>query len=181
MQQEEQLILVDIKDRDQGVASKNYIHQQGLLHRAFSVIIFNRQGELLLQKRAETKYHSAGLWSNACCGHPTNNEPLKKAAERRLFEELGFTCYLSKITELSYFLSLGNGMYENEYTHIFVGEYNKSIAPNVSEVSEVKWEKLEVLKQKLHLEPKLYSKWFELYMNEYYQKIFIRATTPVLV
>ena len=170
---EEQLVLVDIRDKPQGFSGKIDVHRQALLHRAFSVMIYNRSGQLLIQKRANTKYHSARLWANSCCGHPRRNETPKDAAERRLYEELGFTCKLSKVTELSYFISLDCGMYENEYTHVFAAEYNGDVKPNAMEVSKIKWKKPDILKQKCNLDPESYAKWFRLYLGEYYHKIFI--------
>jgi isopentenyl-diphosphate delta-isomerase len=98
---------------------------------------------------------------------------LKIAAKRRLHEELGFTCDLSKVTELSYFLSLGGGMYENEYTHVFAGQYEGDILPNPEEVSNIQWIKPKLLKQTCDLQPDIYSKWLQLYLSDYYYKIFI--------
>jgi isopentenyl-diphosphate delta-isomerase len=163
----EMLIVVDENDIPQRVEEKMKVHLEGIKHRAFSILIYNRHGQLLLQKRSNTKYHSAGLWSNSCCGHPVNFEPIIEAAKRRLQEELGFTCDLIKITEVSYNLPIENGMHKNEYTHIFVGQYNGNIVPNPREVSEVEWIGLESLKQKLDTKPQSYSKWFQLYMKEY--------------
>ena len=173
MKQEEQVVLVDISDRVQGVASKIYVHTDALLHRAFSVMIYNYKGELLLQKRADCKYHSAGLWTNSCCGHPKEDETPEKAARRRLYEELGFTCDLQKTTELSYFLSLNDNMYENEYTHIFSGIYEGTIIPNDNEVSDINWIKPDLLLRKVSDNPQLYSRWLRLYLEEYYNKIFV--------
>lgn len=173
MKNEEQLILVDVTDRQQGLDSKTNIHTRALLHRAFSIMIYNSKGELLIQKRADSKYHSAGLWANSCCGHPKNKEDTKVAAQRRLYEELGFTCNLSKVTELSYSLSLGDDMYENEYTHVFAGQYDGDILPNPAELSNIKWIKPELLKQNCDLHPERYSKWLHLYLSDYYNEIFI--------
>jgi len=173
MKNEEQLILVDVTDQHQGCASKTHVHTKALLHRAFSVMVYNSSGELLLQKRADSKYHSAGLWANSCCGHPRNKETTKAAAKRRLYEELGFTCDLSKVTELSYFLSLGDGMYENEYTHVFAGQYEGNILPNPVEVSNIQWITPEALKKNYDLQPDIHSKWLQLYLSDYYYKIFI--------
>ena len=117
--QEEILILVDKNDQPQGTMPKMQAHREGQLHRAFSVMIYNNKGELLIQKRAATKYHSAGLWANSCCGHPRIGEDNLVAAKRRLKEELGFSCELKKIGEVCYELSLENGLHEHEYTHVF--------------------------------------------------------------
>ncbi len=171
----EMLIAVDENDIPQGVGEKMQVHLDGVKHRAFSVMVYNRYGQLLLQKRSNIKYHSANLWSNSCCGHPISSEPVIEAAKRRLYEELGFTCDLIKITEVSYNLPIENGMYENEYTHVFAGEYNGDIIPNPLEVSEVEWVEVDSLKQKLEDSLQSYSKWFQLYMREHYQEVLFGA------
>lgn len=168
----ETLILVDENDKFLGTEEKMKVHIDGLLHRAFSVMIFNSKGQLLVQKRAENKYHSAKLWANSCCGHPRPNEDNMKAAQRRLQEELGFSCRLLKITELSYSLELQDGLYEREYTHIFAGIYDGNLELNPNEVSEVNWETPNDLRKKSILSPKLYARWFNLYLTEYYKEIF---------
>ncbi|MDP5110088.1 MAG: isopentenyl-diphosphate Delta-isomerase [Rickettsiaceae bacterium] len=171
----ETLILVDEEDNIIGTEEKLKAHIDGLLHRAFSVMIFNNNGQLLIQKRAKNKYHSAGLWANSCCGHPRLGEDNTEAAQRRLQEELGFSCDLVKISELKYSLKLQNGLYEKEYTHIFAGTYEGNIEPNPDEVSEIKWESLGKLQKKSTLMPKHYAPWFNLYLNKYYKQIFENA------
>jgi len=175
----EMLIAVDENDIPQGVGEKMKVHLDGVKHRAFSVMVYNRYGQLLLQKRSNIKYHSANLWSNSCCGHPISSEPIIEAVKRRLYEELGFICDLIKITEVSYNLPMENGMYENEYTHVFAGEYNGDIIPNPLEVSEVEWVEIDSLKQKLEDSSQSYSKWFQLYIKEYYQEILVGAYVKV--
>lgn len=175
----EMLIAVDENDIPQGVGEKMKVHLDGVKHRAFSVMVYNRYGQLLLQKRSNIKYHSANLWSNSCCGHPISSEPIIEAAKRRLYEELGFICDLIKITEVSYNLPMENGMYENEYTHIFAEEYNGDIIPNPLEVSEVEWVEVDSLKQKLEDSPQSYTKWFQLYIKEYYQEVLVGAYVTV--
>lgn len=170
---EEQLILVDRNDQPQGLVGKTRAHQEALLHRAFSVMIYNNEGELLIQKRADCKYHSAGLWANSCCGHPRNNETVKAGAERRLFEELGVKSSLIKVTEVFYCLELDNGMHEHEYTHVFSGKYANSMNLNKKEVSEVQWIKPKDLRQKMHNNPELYAEWLKFYLENYYENIFI--------
>ncbi|MCP4924060.1 MAG: isopentenyl-diphosphate Delta-isomerase, partial [bacterium] len=132
----ETLILVDREDIPQGFGEKMEVHKKGLRHRAFSVMIYNERGQLLIQRRADCKYHSARLWANSCCGHPQPGENTKQAAERRLMEELGFTCPVHPVTQVSYKLNLENGLHENETTHIFSGIYTGPFTPNVEEVSE---------------------------------------------
>ena len=166
------LILVDENDKFLGTEEKMKVHIDGLLHRAFSVMIFNSKGQLLVQRRAKNKYHSAKLWANSCCGHPRLNEDNMKAAQRRLQEELGFSCELLKITELSYSLKLQDGLYEREYTHVFAGIYDGSFELNPNEVSEVKWITPRDLRRESISNPKLYAHWFNLYLTEYYREIF---------
>ena len=168
----ETLILVDENDKPIGTAEKMKAHIEGLLHRAFSVMIFNSKGQLLVQKRAKSKYHSAKLWANSCCGHQRLDEGNMKAAQRRLQEELGFTCNLIKITELSYSLKLQDGLYEREYTHVFAGIYDGSLELNPDEVSEIKWQIPNDLRRESISKPDQYARWFNLYLTEYYREFF---------
>lgn len=117
----ENVILVDKHDNESGVEEKMKAHREGKLHRAFSLFVFNTQGHLLLQKRAKTKYHSAGLWTNTCCGHPRPGESLKKAIHRRLKEEMGFECPLKEIFHFIYHAEFDNGLFEHEYLYVFEG------------------------------------------------------------
>jgi isopentenyl-diphosphate delta-isomerase len=117
---EDQLILVDEKDEMVGVGDKLKIHQDGLLHRAFSIFIFNSYGELLLQRRAFGKYHSAGLWSNTCCGHPRPGEQVLVAAQKRLKVEMGLDCQLDTFGNLIYRVDVGNGLFEHEFDHLLI-------------------------------------------------------------
>ena len=135
----ELLILVDDQDRRVGVAPKMAAHIHGWRHRAFSVFVFNDRHELLLQKRSPAKYHSGGLWSNTCCGHPRPGEPVARAAKRRLREEMGFDCELQRIGAIQYSLNVGNGLVEREYLHLFVGQWNGQPVPDTDEVSEWRW------------------------------------------
>lgn len=118
----EELVLVDEYDRATGTAEKMQVHRDGLLHRAFSIFIFDLKGRLLLQKRALGKYHSQGLWTNTCCGHPRPGEPTLAAARRRLLEEMGIDCpVLMEVEAFVYRTQVSNGLIENEYDHIYVG------------------------------------------------------------
>ncbi|MBX9890035.1 MAG: isopentenyl-diphosphate Delta-isomerase [Amoebophilaceae bacterium] len=168
----EMLVLVDQADQVIGVEEKMKVHREGLLHRAFSIMIFNNQGQLLIQKRSAIKYHSAGLWANSCCGHPRLHEDNLAAAQRRLREELGFTCPLVKITTVSYALKLANGLYEHEYTHLFTGVYTAGLDLNPDEVAEIKWIMPVDLQQEATLNPEPYAAWFRLYLTTCYAKIF---------
>jgi len=118
----DQVILVDNDDQEVGEAEKMAVHEKGLLHRAFSVLVFNSKGELLLQQRAKSKYHCGGLWTNTCCSHPRPGETILKAARRRLFEEMGIRCELEEIFSFSYRIEFPNGLTENEFDHVLIGK-----------------------------------------------------------
>ena len=127
----EKVILVDENDKETGVEEKIKAHKDGKLHRAFSIFVFNIKGELLLQKRAKEKYHSGGLWSNTCCGHPRPNESLEGAAHRRLKEEMGFECALVHLKSAGFIYKVKvNDLFEYEYDHIFVGKFNQAPLPH---------------------------------------------------
>ncbi len=156
------VILVDEKDQQHGSIEKMEAHQKGLLHRAFSVFIFNSKGELLLQQRALDKYHSGGLWTNACCSHPKPGEETFDAANRRLNEEMGFNIPLQKIFDFVYKAEFENGLKEYEFDHVFVGEYNGKIRFNNEEVMDHSYKDMEWIRQSLRLNPEKYTAWFHL-------------------
>src|ERR1043165_4926793 len=131
---EEQVILVDEHDRGRGVMEKMEAHRRAELHRAFSVVIFNSKGEMLLQRRASGKYHSAGLYSNTCCSHPRPGEDTLSAANRRLKEEMGLETLLNKRCTFIYKTSFSNGLTENELDHVFEGTSDAVPAPDPDEV-----------------------------------------------
>lgn len=158
----DQVILVNESDEPIGVMGKMEAHQQPTLHRAFSVFIFNRQGEMLLQKRADHKYHSAGLWTNACCSHPRPGENTSIAASRRLAEELGFSTRLEKIFDFVYKASFANGLHEHEFDHVFTGEYNGDIRPDANEVSEFCFMDMDAIRESLEVKPGNYTAWFAI-------------------
>lgn len=143
-----------------GYEEKMEVHRKGLLHLAFSVLIFNTKGELLLQKRADQKYHSPSLWTNTCCGHPNPGEEMQEAARRRLEEEMGFTCSLSHRFTFCYQARFPNGLYENEIDHVFFGRYEGSITPDPKEVSEYCWAAPETLQADAEEFPEKYTVWF---------------------
>lgn len=160
------VILVDKHDQVLGCMPKLQAHQQGVLHRAFSVFIFREeQGEkqLLLQKRDPQKYHCGGLWTNTCCSHPRVDEATQLAAERRLIEEMGLNAELSAKGHFVYRAELENGLIEHEYDHVFVGEYqdNASLQINPEEVCEYRWQSIDSLQQQLREQPQLFTPWFE--------------------
>ncbi len=158
----EQVILVDEQDNPIGLMEKMEAHEKALLHRAFSVFIFNHQGELLLQQRALTKYHSAGLWTNTCCSHPRHNETTEAAANRRLFEEMGFVTSTEKIFDFIYTANFDNGLTEHEFDHVFIGFYEGAIHPNPDEVHSFKYSSLEDIDDQMINSPELYTEWFKI-------------------
>lgn len=158
----EQVILVDETDTPVGAMEKMEAHRKALLHRAFSVFIFNEKGEMLLQQRAPGKYHSPGLWTNACCSHPRPGEDTRDAALRRLKEELGFTTQLEKLFDFTYRSAFDNGLTEYEYDHVFVGQYDQEIRPNALEVSDHGYRSLEDIRADLATHPDRYTTWFHL-------------------
>ena len=158
----QQVILVDEHDNALGVMDKMEAHQKGLIHRAFSIFVFNSRGEMLIQQRALGKYHSAGLWSNSCCSHPLPGEEVKEAATRRLNEELGFETFLEKIFDFIYHVSFENGLVENEFDHVFVGHYDGSIKINSEEVNDYAFKPMEQIRQELKDKPENYTEWFKI-------------------
>ncbi len=155
-----QVILVNEDDEPIGTMEKMEAHQRALLHRAFSVFIFNPQGEMLLQQRAEHKYHSGGLWTNACCSHPFPGEDVRAAASRRLNEELGFSVPLSKIFSFTYQSAFTNGLTEHEYDHVFTGIFDGTPNPDRNEVKDLQYKSIADIESSISREPFLYTAWF---------------------
>lgn len=155
------IILVDEKDRKIGVGEKLMVHKKGLLHRAFSIFIFNKKGELLLQKRAKRKYHSGGLWTNTCCSHPQPGEKLVLAAKRRLKEEMGIETKLKEITKIKYSAKIKD-LIENEIDHVFVGYFEGKPILNKKEAEAWKWEKASLILKDIKTRPQKYSVWFKI-------------------
>lgn len=154
------VILVDERDATIGFAPKLDVHRDGRLHRAVSVVLFDGQGRVMLQRRAAAKYHSGGLWSNSCCGHPRPGESVEAAAGRRLSDELGVEgCEVTRVGELAYFADLGNGLVEHELDHIVVGHWAGAVTPNPLEVSEVRWVEPTTLFADLAEVPAAYTAW----------------------
>jgi len=159
---EEQVILVNSQDEETGVAGKMEAHEQGWLHRAFSVFIFNSHGEMLLQQRALNKYHSGGLWTNTCCSHPRPGENIKLAAERRLKEEMGFKVSLEKAFDFLYKADFDNGLVEHEFDHVFIAEYDGPIHFNEVEVMNCSYRSIEQIARSLKTNPDEYTVWFRI-------------------
>ena len=158
----QQVILVNEHDEPIGVMDKMEVHHKGALHRAFSVFIFNSKGEMLLQQRALNKYHSAGLWTNACCSHPHPAENTADAALRRLNEELGFSVALKEIFVFTYFAEFENGLTEHEFDHVFIGTYDGVILPDANEVKDYCFKTLEEIRLSLESHPQKYTAWFKI-------------------
>lgn len=156
---DEELILVDLDDHSIGRATKAVAHEQGLLHRAFSVFIIH-DDYMLLQKRADQKYHSGGLWTNACCSHPRIGETLEEAAHRRLKEELGFDTELSEIFHFIYRHQFHESLYEYEYDHVFAGYYDGPVDFDQEEASVCEWMSFDQVKNALLNLPNQFTPWF---------------------
>lgn len=160
------VILVDETDTQIGIEEKIAAHKKALLHRAFSILIYNSKGEMLLQRRALDKYHAGGLWSNACCSHPKPEESVEDATHRRLKEELGFDATITKQTHFIYNLPVGNGLTEHEYLHVFSGIYEGEMNLNPDEVSAIRWISQEDLQKETSEHPELFTPWFLLLIQK---------------
>jgi len=156
----DRVILVDEQDVEIGSMEKMEAHIQGRLHRAFSVFIFNQKGEMLLQQRALRKYHSGGLWTNACCSHPKPNEETIDAAHRRLQEEMGFDTPLVKAFDFKYKANFNNGLTEHEFDHVFVGFYDGKIISNFDEVESYAYRSMEKIESSFTKYADFYTEWF---------------------
>ena len=163
----ERVILVDKNDNQTGTEEKMKAHEQGQLHRAFSIFIFNPEGKMLLQQRAKIKYHSGGLWTNACCSHPRDKETLNQAVHRRLVEEMGFDCDLKEKYYFIYKAKLDHGLTEHELDHVFIGTYEGKIKPNPEEVESFEWVTVEELKKDAEANPQKYTEWFKIILKSY--------------
>lgn len=166
---EEQVILVDDRDRAVGVAEKMHAHRQGLLHRAFSIFVTNARGELLLQKRASSKYHSGGLWTNTCCSHPRPEETTEAAASRRLKEEMGFSCELREIFSFTYKAELDNELTEHEFDHVLIGEFNGKPLLNLQEAEDYRWLSIEALSTDIVVNSDRYTSWLKICFEKFVQ------------
>ena len=158
----ENVVLVNEQDMVIGTMEKMEAHKKGVLHRAFSVFIFNTKGEMLLQQRALNKYHSGGLWTNACCSHPKPDEDTSNAAIRRLQEEMGFTTVLEKIFDFVYRAEFDNGLIEYEFDHVLAGEYEGPIEFDKQEVMDYCYKNLEEVRYSLAQQPQKFTQWFHL-------------------
>jgi len=156
------VILVDEQDIPVGVMEKMEVHEKALLHRAFSVFILNSKGMMLLQQRAARKYHSANLWTNACCSHPKPGDDTMLAAQKRLQEEMGFSTGLKKAFNFIYKTPFDNGLTEHEFDHVFVGYYDGDICPDPNEVGDYCYMSLEEIRAAISSHPDKYTEWFKI-------------------
>ncbi|MDE1207504.1 isopentenyl-diphosphate Delta-isomerase [Tenacibaculum larymnensis] len=167
----EQVILVDQQDNPIGLMEKIEAHEKALLHRAFSVFVFNDKSELMLQQRAAEKYHSPLLWTNTCCSHQRDGESNIEAGKRRLQEEMGFSCELEEVFSFIYKAPFDNGLTEHEYDHVMIGRFNDEPIVNPEEVASYKWMPLEEVKNDIENHPEEYTAWFKIIFKESYDKI----------
>jgi isopentenyl-diphosphate delta-isomerase len=157
---QEFVILVDDSDVEIGTMEKIEAHRAGLLHRAFSVFVVDTKGQILLQRRASAKYHSGGLWSNSCCGHPRPGERVAEAARRRLREEMGLDCELTHLDRFLYFAQLEGGLVEHELDHVLIGRSDETPRPNPAEVGDWRWARPERIEDDLQATPSTFTAWF---------------------
>ena len=168
---EEKVILVNELDEQIGLMPKMEAHKKALLHRAFSVFVFNNKNELLLQQRAMGKYHSPGLWTNTCCSHQREGETNIQAGKRRLQEEMGFVTELTETLSFIYKAPFDNGLTEHEFDHVMIGYYSKEPKINTDEVEDWKWMTLEDIKTDMFLNPDIYTAWFKIIFEKLYDHI----------
>lgn len=168
---EELVILVDENDKEVGLMPKMEAHEKALLHRAFSVFVFNKNKELMLQRRASHKYHSPGLWTNTCCSHQRQGESNIAAGKRRLMEEMGFETNLEESISFIYKAPFDNGLTEHEFDHILLGNYEDNPNLNPEEVSEWKWMSLSDINTDMLENPDIYTEWFKIIFDKFYTHI----------
>jgi isopentenyl-diphosphate delta-isomerase len=165
------VITVDKDDKATGIMDKMEAHEKGFLHRAFSIFVLNDKNELLIQQRAEHKYHSGGLWTNTCCSHPMPGENTEDAAGRRLKEEMGIECHLSPAFAFTYKADVGNGLVEHEYDHVFTGSHNGSCYPDPEEVMAYQYIGLTELSEWMAKEPESFTEWMKIVFAQYLEHI----------
>ena len=169
----EQVILVDELDHELGLMEKIEAHVKGSLHRAFSVLLFNSKGEILLQKRSSKKYHSAGLWTNTCCSHPKPGEPIEQAVKRRLLEEMGIRAHPVFAYKFLYKVELDNELTEHELDHVFIGEFDGVPVVDSSEVESWKYASMAEVRDDVKKNPENYTYWFHLILGHQELEAFI--------
>ena len=164
--QVEYVILVNNNDQSLGAMEKMEAHEKGIMHRAFSVFVFNTEGKMLLQKRADEKYHSPGLWSNTACSHPRTGEKTDDAAHRRMIEEMGFDCELEEVFSFVYKANVGDGLTEHEFDHVFIGTSDQQPKPNREEVGDWKYIDFDWLLKDVEENKEHYTVWFIIALAE---------------
>jgi isopentenyl-diphosphate delta-isomerase len=168
---EEKIILVDENDKEVGSGEKLKVHREGKLHRCFSLFVFNSKGELMMQQRARSKYHSGGLWTNTCCSHPRVGEKIEGSVHRRLLDEMGFDCEVKEAFSFIYKAKLDHGLWEHEFDHFFVGKFDSEPKINPEEADCWKWINLNVLKKDIAENPENYTVWFKIALDKHIEKI----------
>jgi isopentenyl-diphosphate delta-isomerase len=164
----DRVVLVDEDDRELGTMEKMQAHRLGSLHRAFSVLVYNSRGEILIQQRAADKYHSAGLWTNTCCSHPKPDECIRKASARRLWEEMGIRAEPEYLYKFVYRIPLENGLVEHELDHVFRATFDGTPAANPGEVQDWKFVPVPELLADVAANPEKYTYWFRLILQHQY-------------
>lgn len=172
---EEFVILVDENDNEIGTMEKIEAHEKAVLHRAFSIFVFNDAGQMMLQQRALSKYHSPGLWTNTCCSHPRPGESLDDATKRRIVEEMGFSCELDEVLSFIYKAPFDHGLTEHELDHVFTGTYNDDPVINPDEVEAWKWVDINDLLKNVKANPDDYTVWFKIALKEMKNKGILDA------
>ncbi|MGN1201237.1 MAG: isopentenyl-diphosphate Delta-isomerase [Candidatus Caccovivens sp.] len=155
-----EIVCVDVFDNELETITKNQAHSKPILHRAFSVFLINDKKEILIQKRADNKYHSGGLWANACCSHPKSQESVVISAEHRLMEELNISTTLQELFSFIYLHKFNDNLYEYELDHVLLGEYSGEVELNLEEASAYRWISIDALAQELLNEPQKFASWF---------------------
>jgi isopentenyl-diphosphate delta-isomerase len=166
--EEENVILVNRNDEQIGLMPKMEAHEKAVLHRAFSVFVLNDKNEIMLQQRANQKYHSPLLWTNTCCSHQRDGETNIQAGSRRLFEEMGFETKLKELFHFIYKAPFDNGLTEHELDHVMIGYYNGEPKINTEEVESWKWMSIEDVENDMQLHPEIYTVWFKIIFDEFY-------------
>ncbi|MEY4570883.1 MAG: hypothetical protein RLZ10_76 [Bacteroidota bacterium] len=165
------VVLVDSHDHEIGTMEKMEAHEKGLLHRAFSVFLFNSKGEMLIHQRALSKYHSPGLWTNACCSHPAPNESILDAAKRRMIEEIGIQTELSQAFSFEYREQFDNSLIEHELDHVLVGYTDEFPVINPNEVESFRWISIDSLMQEIKVSSEQFTVWFKIILNQHFDKL----------
>ncbi|MFB9055327.1 isopentenyl-diphosphate Delta-isomerase [Mariniflexile ostreae] len=173
--EEEKVILVNEKNEQIGLMPKMEAHEKAVLHRAFSVFIFNDKNELMIQQRALSKYHTPGLWANTCCSHQREGESNIDAGKRRLQEEMGFVVDLKESISFIYKAPFDNGLTEHEFDHILLGKYNGEPIINPDEVASWKWMSLDAIRKDIEAHPERYTAWFKVIFDKFYEHINVKA------